>query len=88
MGEPTTYYRIDRERRDVGDGEFLVEEPGALVGWYGVLVPVVPCEHGHIDPHAYTKRVGSISMSDCLCPGAGNGDNMEVADGSSDAALR
>lgn len=44
----------------------------------GTLIPVFPCEHGHIDPHRYrvSKTVvdGGV-MRDC--PGAG----LEVSDG-------
>lgn len=44
--------------------------------YLGVLVPVVRCKHGNIDPHYVT---GPIDLPDTgkMCPGAGIGDNDE-----------
>lgn len=36
-------YEIDRNKPEVDDGEFLVEDPDTIGdGWYGVLIQVVP----------------------------------------------
>ena len=63
MTEPTTYYRIDES---LIDGDYGLDLHLLKKG--GVLVPVVPCEHGNIDPH-------NPEHATCYeCPGAAVGE--------------
>ena len=76
MSELTTY-RINKDYHDQTKFRFI---ENAIAE--GVLVPVVPCEHGNIDPHIYVcrGRSGDEMPHDEDCPGAGNGDEPIVLD--------
>ena len=71
MNEPTTYYRIDEEAWTVKSRDWT-----RWMKEQGVLVPVVPCEHGNTNRHI-------VDSDHCLytdethewCPGAAVGED-------------